>query len=290
MSFKTGIEWTDHTFNIAWGCMKVSPGCAHCYAEVVADQRHKKGVWGPAATTPRMTMSDRYWKQPLIWNRSAEKFGVRRRVFCSSMADVFEAHPTIDQEREKLWALIRATPHLDWQLLTKRPERIPECLPRDWDNGYPNVWLGTSVESQDYIGRIQHLVTIPAVCHWLSIEPMLGPVKLRGDWEDFLEGWTTEQDHSRGCSPDEGCVPGCPEVHQAQRYPIKWVIVGGESQKDCRPFDLDWARSLRDECKAAGTAFFLKQLGGHPMKRDKRLAILDGCLHKEWPNIEAASV
>ncbi len=115
MSQLTAIEWTDHTFNVAWGCMKVSPGCQHCYADTLSS-RYGFDVWGPAATTERRTFGDKHWAEPYRWNKAAGNAGVRRRVFCCSMCDLFEDHPTIDAEREKLWPLIRATPHLDWRL------------------------------------------------------------------------------------------------------------------------------------------------------------------------------
>lgn len=248
MSERTGIEWCDHTFNIAWGCFKVSPGCSHCYAETLADKRLGNGVWGPPATTPRKTFGEKHWNDPVRWNRAAEKAGRRARVFCSSMCDVFEDHPTIDAERAKLWPLIRATPHLDWLLLTKRPERIAANLPDDWGNGYPNVWLGTSAESDSYRDRIGHLVKLPARIRFVSAEPLLAPLTL-DEYADDLD----------------------------------WVIVGGESGKQARPMQGDWARSLRDECRRARVAFFLKQLGGHPDKRGRESAVLDGVRHAEWP-------
>ena len=255
---ETGIEWTDYSFNLAWGCQKVSPGCSHCYAETLA-RRWGHDVWGPAKTTGRRTMSAGYWKAPLAWNAEAGKLGVRRRVFSSSMADVFEDHPTIDAERRKLWTLIRATPSLDWLLLTKRPERIAEHLPHDWGaEGYHNVWLGTSVESQDYVWRAKMLARIPAVVRFLSCEPLLGHVDLAvptdGHWLDPL---VIER--------------------------LDWVIVGGESGPNARPMQLEWARDLRDQCAAFSTAFLLKQLGGHPNKRGHELAVLDGVRHVAWP-------
>jgi protein gp37 len=249
---KTTIEWTDYSFNIAWGCIKVSPGCANCYAETLAN-RYGYKVWGPAKTTARRVFGDKHWGEPLKWNKAAEKAGERRRVFCSSMADVFEDHPTIDAEREKLWPLIRATPWLDWQLLTKRPERIAANLPADWGTGYDNVWLGASIETQDYIERIVILGDIPARVRFVSAEPLLGPVSLRSFWELLEES------------------------------EVWWLIVGGESGAGCRPMDLDWVRTLRHECIEFGVAFFLKQLGGSN-PRGHHLAVLDGMRHTEMPD------
>jgi protein gp37 len=251
MSELTGIEWTDHTFNIAWGCMKVSPGCAHCYADTLS-HRYGFDVWGPAATTERRTFGAKHWNEPLRWNKAAEKAGEARRVFCCSMCDVFEDHPTVDAERAKLWPLIRATPWLDWQLLTKRPERIAANLPGDWGNGYENVWLGTSIESMDYIARADQLARVPATVRFLSCEPLLGPL----DIIDVLDR-------------------------------INWVIVGGESGPGARPMHELWAGDLQTQCWLSGVPFFLKQLGGFPDKRGHDAAVLDGKRYVEMP--ESAS-
>lgn len=262
MSETTGIGWTDHTFNIAWGCQRVSPGCEHCYAETLA-KRYGLKVWGPKSTTGRRTFGEKYWANPLKWNAKAEKAGERRRVFCSSMADVFEDHPTIDAERERLWPLIRATPWLDWQLLTKRPERIAANLPSDWGaNGYDNVWMGTSVETMRYIQRVEILVTIPAAIRFVSAEPLLGPL-------DFLY-----------LRPGPYCL-----IEE-----INWLIVGGESGPGCRPMNLEWARTLRDQCREGDVAFLLKQLGGFPNSRAHADAVLDGRRHMEFPISPAGEV
>lgn len=244
MAENTAIEWTDATFNIAWGCMKVSPGCTHCYADTLS-RRYGHDVWGPAATTARRTFGEKHWGEPLRWNRAAEQAGVRRRVFCSSMCDVFEDHPTIDAERAKLWPLIRATPSLDWQLLTKRPERILARLPGDWGEGYPNVWLGTSVESQEYADeRIPHLLAVPARVRFLSCEPLLGRITFRWASWDPNSGKRVERWHLDGLAG------------------IHWVIVGGESGPQARLMDVGWADKLRLECADAGVAFFMKQDSG----------------------------
>ena len=152
---KTTIEWTGtknedgtwsagYTFNPWWGCTKVSDGCKFCYALSIAN-RYGHDVWGVGAT--RRTFGENHWREPVRWNRKAGESGKRLRVFCASMADVFDPEAPAD-EREKLWDLIRETPHLDWQILTKRPQLIAENLPFDWEDGYPNVWLGTSVEDE----------------------------------------------------------------------------------------------------------------------------------------------
>jgi len=266
VSQTTSIEWCDHTFNIAWGCMKVSPGCQHCYADTLSN-RYGFDVWGPAATTERRTFGAKHWAEPRRWNAAAEKAGQRRRVFCCSMCDVFEDHPTIDAERAKLWPLIRETPWLDWQLLTKRPERIAANLPDDWGAGYPNVWLGTSVESQEYADdRIGHLIAVPAAVRFLSAEPLLDRVSLR--WASWapLNGRRVDRDHLDGV-----------------RGLLHWIIVGGESGPGARPMADAWARELRDQCAEAGIAFFLKQLGGFPNKHGHGDALLDGQRYTEMP-------
>lgn len=259
MSANSPIEWTDHTFNIAWGCEKVSPGCAHCYADTLSS-RYGHDVWGK--DKPRRVFGEKHWAEPLKWNRAAEKEGIRKRVFCSSMCDVFEEHPTINEEREKLWPLIRATPWLDWQLLTKRPDNILGHLPSDWGldredcSGYSNVWLGTSVENQRFANRVLQLCVVPARVRFLSMEPLLGFVDLADVWE----GRTF-----RGNK-------------------IHWVIVGGESGPKHRPMRMDWARCIRDQCADAGVPFFLKQLGGPAnKKRGQDEALLDGVRHTAMP-------
>lgn len=242
MGAKTLISWTDHTFNIAWGCQEVSPGCAHCYARSLSE-RYGHHVWGPPNTTGRRTFGEKHWREPLAWNAAAEAKGVPARVFCSSMCDVFESHPIIAQERAKLWPLIRATPWLDWQLVTKRPENIAAALPQDWATGYLNVWLGASVEDQERAGRVDVLRRIPARVHFLSVEPLLGALTLD------LRG-------------------------------IEWVIVGGESGGKWRKMDPSWAESIRDQCQASGSVFYFKQDSDfHPGRR----ADLLGPLYHDFP-------
>jgi protein gp37 len=243
----TEIAWTDHTFNPWWGCFKVSAGCTNCYAETFS-KRVGQHIWGPPATTPRRLFGEKHWAEPLKWNLAAEREGVRKRVFCASMADVFEDHPMLSPEREKLWALIERTPMLDWQLLTKRPENILTMVPYDWQEGTPdNVWLGTSVENQEQAEiRISWLLTAPASVLFLSCEPLLGDV----DLTPWLGG-------------------------------INWVIAGGESGPKHRPFDPGWARSLRDQCTAAGVPYFFKQVGGLHHAAGGRL--LDGRTWDEMP-------
>ena len=141
MGEQTGISWTDHTFNPWIGCTAVSAACDHCYAETLA----KRYGWDFAA---RRRTSENNWRNPRRWNRAAERDGVRRRVFCASLADVFD-NQVPPEWRADLWDLIRACPSLDWQLLTKRPQNIARMLPDDWGDGWPNVWLGTTAENSE---------------------------------------------------------------------------------------------------------------------------------------------
>lgn len=227
MGAETKIEWAHHTFNPWWGCSKISLGCANCYAEAL-DKRTGGAHWGPKADR-RRTGHDN-WKLPLRWNRKAAAEGKRYRVFCASMADVFDDHPSILPEwREDLWALIEATPHLDWLLLTKRPENIMGMIPDRWRERLPDhVAVGTSIVNQaEADTKIDLLKLVPARVRFLSMEPLLGPVVLKPEWRALLE----------------------------------WVIVGGESGPGARPMHPDWVRSIRDQCAAAGVAFFFKQWG-----------------------------
>lgn len=240
---ETKIEWADFTFNGWIGCTKVSAACDHCYAEVATPTRTLRAsgteTWGPHA--PRKRTSAANWKKPLAWNRQAEAEGRRYRVFCASLADVFDNHASILPEwRSDLWALIAETPHLDWLLLTKRPQNINKMLPLAWGNGWPNVWLGTTVENQTEADRrIPHLLAVPAAVRFLSVEPMLGPVDL------------THISGKAGLDP-----------HWSMKQAgLSWVICGGESGPNARPMHPDWARSLRDQCVAAGVPFFFKQWG-----------------------------
>lgn len=244
MGENTAIEWAHHTFNPWEGCQKVGPGCDHCYAEA-RDIRYTGGThWGPGA--PRRRTSASNWNKPLKWNREAAASGTRFRVFCASLADVFDN--AVDPAwRTDLFALIRATPHLDWELLTKRIGNVAGMLPPDWGDGYPNVWIGATIVNQAEADRdTLKLLALPAAVRFLSMEPLLGAVDLRGIWthcptHDFASGF---------------CLGPCPD-----RRRVSWVIVGGESGAQSRPMHPDWARSLRDQCQVAGVAFLFKQWG-----------------------------
>jgi protein gp37 len=229
MAKDSKIEWTHHTFNPWWGCTKVSPGCKHCYAESWA-RRTGREIWGHRAE--RRELSDDYWRQPLAWNEEARRTRKRARVFCASMADVFEDRRDLDGKRARLWPLIEATPELDWLLLTKRPQHMRRLAP--WTTWPRNVWAGTTAENQKWADkRIPELLEVPAAVHFISAEPLLGPLDLRR--------W-----FGRG---------------SAQRHSIDWVIAGGESGPHARPMNPDWARTIRDQCEADGVSFLFKQWG-----------------------------
>ena len=252
MSEDTAISWTHHTFNPWSGCAKVSAGCAHCYAADLPPAMRRFAEWGANGT--RIPASESYWKEPLKWARKAAAAGERRRVFCASVADVFEDRADLDAYRERLWALIKATPELDWLLLTKRPERMAAWAEtHEWP---VNAWAGTSVEDQKAADeRIPRLLRIPARVRFLSMEPLLGPV-------DLLK-WT--QRHAVNQYDD--CTNWCRRCAAAREggwlpdAEIGWVIVGGESGRHARPMHPDWVRSIRDQCANAGVPFHFKQFG-----------------------------
>jgi protein gp37 len=255
MGETTAIAWTDHTFNPWWGCERVSPGCLNCYAETFA-KRTGHDVWGKRSE--RRFFGDKHWAEPLKWNAQAEAEGRRHRVFCASMADVFEDRPDLIAQRCRLVALIENTSFLEWQLLTKRPENV-QRLTDTWNTiGWPpNVWLGTTVEDQERaVERIPVLLSIPAAVRFLSCEPLLSEVDLDPLYPGTVHGpdWLGE---------------------------IDWVICGGESGPKHRPLDVDHARSLRDQCVGAGVPFFFKQVGGRTPKAGGDL--LDDVEWKQFP-------
>jgi protein gp37 len=229
MAKNSKIEWTHHTFNPWWGCERVSPACKHCYAETWA-RRLGLDLWSKGA--PRRMLSSAYWRQPLAWDREARESGVRSRVFCASMADVFESRSDLNPVREQLWETISSTPNLDWLLLTKRPQHVSQLVP--WGQQWPhNVWLGTTVETQRWADRrAPLLLEHAAVVRFVSCEPLLGPID--------LTPWLNPSKNSFG---------------------INWVIVGGESGHRARPMNPVWARHLRDQCEAYDVGFHFKQWG-----------------------------
>jgi protein gp37 len=215
MGQTSAIEWTDATWNPWMGCEKVSPGCAHCY--MYREQRQ----YGHDPSALRRSKTK--FREPLRWLEP-------RMVFTCSWSDWF--HPGADSWRNEAWEIVRATPHLIYQILTKRPELIAERLPNDWGSGYENVWLGVSVENSRFTWRAELLKEVPVSLRFLSAEPLLGSL------------FTTTG--KRQALDLEG---------------IDWLIVGGESGPGARPMALEWARELSDVCASSGTPFFMKQLG-----------------------------
>lgn len=254
MAENTKIEWAHHTFNPWIGCTKVSPACDHCYAEADFATRRKVVQWG--AGQPRKHTAPSTWAQPLRWNAEAERLGVRYRVFCASLADVFD-NEVPKEWRVELWELIQATPQLDWLLLTKRVGNVFSMLPDGWafqNAPWPNVWIGASITSQAEADRdILKLLAVPAAKRFLSMEPLLGPV----DLTDVPMPGSGHGHHEY--SP---IITGNALRRAEWRRPsIDWVIVGGESGPNARPMHPDWARSLREQCQAAGVPFLFKQWG-----------------------------
>lgn len=252
MGANTKIEWCDHTFNPWVGCQNVSPGCDHCYAEALA-KRTGMVEWGPHAERRRTSAA--YWRQPFRWARKAAEAGVRHRVFCASMADVFD-NKVPRAWQLQLFVLIRGTPELDWLLLTKRPENMAAMLPCDWRDDYPNVWLGVTAEDQDRADhRVPILLDTAAAKRFVSYEPALGPVRMPGMYAVGEDG-----------------VVDTPA--------LDWVIAGGESGPKARPAHPDWFRAVRDQCAAAGVPYFHKQNGewvaGELVKDDRRYST------KQW--------
>lgn len=273
MSENSKIEWTDHTFNPWEGCTKVSPGCANCYAEA------RNARWGGGTATnwgkgkPRRRTTPTNWKKPFQWNRKSAQEGVRKKVFCASLADWLDDEVPIEWLTD-LVILILRTPFLDWQLLTKRPQNFDDRMHevyeqlafknmmQEWfavgawlSNDPPlNVWVGTSVEDQERANeRIPLLLEIPAAKHFLSCEPLLEHTIIRPKLSAPIHG----------------------------KDSIDWVIVGGESGPNCRAFNPEWARSIREECQVANTAFFMKQMGG---TRKPFPPIPDDLLIRQFPN------
>jgi protein gp37 len=259
MGEATKIEWADDTWSPWRGRARVSPGCQFCYAEKQSRRNHAVlGVWGKDGARP----INADWGKPRRWGRKAEKEGRPRFVF-PSMCDPFEDRPGLDAARERFLDLIWETPHLIWLVLTKRPENFTKLMLRSIQNDHhasdlwlceevapPNLWLGVSVENQEYADeRLPSLASIPAEVRFTSYEPALGPV----DFSRHFEG--DDRPH--------------------------WVIVGGESGPDARPFDPEWARSTIRQCRAFGVTPFVKQMGDDPI--GMRLEADKGGDWSEWP-------
>lgn len=252
MSETTAISWTDSTWNPWQGCTKVSPGCAHCY------MFRDKVKYGQDPTKVIRSKDPTFYK-PLGWKEP-------RKVFTCSWSDFF--HEDADEWRDEAWDVIRRTPQHTYQILTKRPERIADHLPADWywKGGWPNVWLGTSVENQRWTCRIDELLKVPAVVHFISAEPLLGPLDLsrylvpRGHVFERISAW------------GGGAESEIPR--------LDWVIVGGESGPGFRAMQPEWARAIRDQCIRQRVAFWYKQDSG---LRPGSTPYLDGMQWYQFP-------
>jgi protein gp37 len=265
LGIETEISWADSTVNWWLGCQRLTLACDNCYAEALVT-RYGWTTWGPHGERKRTSAA--YWKQPFRWQRNASKFqfehGHRQRVFSSSLSDFFDNRAP-KEWRDEAWTIIRDTPDLDWLVLTKRPENILRFLPPDWDDGYPNVWLGTTTEDQDnYDRRWRKLAAIPAKIRFVSYEPAMGPLTLHGSALPL---------------PD-------------------WLIYGGESGPKARVADWRWGMRIMNECAALGVACFVKQHGTYasnplgdtaearrldPPSNGKGGALLRGYLIREFP-------
>lgn len=260
MGENSKIEWTDHTFNPWLGCQKVSRACEFCYAESWAKRTGSPDLW----RGERRRTAEANWRKPLKWNAQAEAAGERQRVFCASLADVFEQYCDGQAEtaqiegmrmamrlwRADLFRLIKATPWLDWLLLTKRPQNIPLMLPLDWGpNGYHNVWLGTTVESDDTKHRVDELLRNQAVVRFVSCEPLTSALDLRGYLGDVTDSIPAELQSARPAARG-----------------LQWVIAGGESGPNAQPSHPEWFRSLRDQCERAEVPYLFKQWGAWGLK------------------------
>lgn len=248
MSDVTLIAWTDHTFNPWMGCEKVSEGCRNCYAATLTKNRMGLDLWGKQA--PRQ-VTKAPWNNVRAWEKAAVSGvpgvlgeGHPHLVFTGSLMDWAEGRDDLDGPRQSMWAVIRMCPHLHFQMLTKRPHFIAQYLPDDWGDGYPNVWIGTTIEDNRVAHRADFLRKIPAVVRFVSYEPAIGP------------------------------------LDQLDLTGIDWVIYGGESGPGHRPEDKQWARDMHARCSPAGVAFFHKQSAGH---RTEMGIELDGKIVREFP-------
>jgi len=272
-----GTAVPGYTWNGWIGCTKVSPGCLNCYAETLMDKRYHRVEWGKG--NPRSRTSDLNWKQPLKWNRDCEKNGTRTKVFCASLADWLDDEVPLHWLAE-LIELILSTPNLDWLLLTKRPQNWKPRLKAIWlqdlvgaasrnvqswldGESLCNVWLGTTIENQAMVDeRISDLLSIPAKVHFLSIEPLLESIAFPDNlaWY-YCKDCDEMTEHSGFGSTD--CAH-CGVELEDLRQP-SWIIVGGESGRGARPCQIDWMRSIVNQCKAAKVPVFVKQLGSNPV-------------------------
>lgn len=244
MANKTAISWTDATWNIARGCTKVDEDCVFCYMM-------RDSLDGTRYSPTTVVRTKTVFNLPLKYKETKSKvWAGHPLIFTSSLTDW--GHKDIDSYRHEMWDIIRRCPHLIFQMLTKRTERLPEILPPDWGHGYPNVWLGTSVGSQASTHRIHELLAVPASRHILSVEPMHGPLYIM----DVL-----------------------PQ--------LDWVIIGGESGNEngkwlYRQCEMAWIVQLLEDCERTRVPAFVKQLGTYLSKlfelKDRHGADMD-----EWP-------
>lgn len=240
MAENSGIGWTDHTMNFWWGCNKISTECQHCYINGLMKLAGREPFNGPIRTVD--------WKKPTKWNRQAGREGRRLRIFTCSMSDFF--HEGADAWRPEAWRIIKDCENLDWLVLTKRPELIPERLPDDWGDGYPNVWLGVTCGARSSLHRVEALKSLPARLRFISAEPLLEQV----DFRPYLDG------------------------------SIHWIITGCEqaAKTKRRSMELEWVRDIEAQCQAAGIAHFFKQrYQGTQITHD---GLLDGEIRQEWPD------
>lgn len=244
----SAISWTDASYNPWIGCTKVSPACDFCYAE--NDNARRKWVEGWGAGMPRRRTKTA--KDVLQWDRKAAALGKPLRVFCASLADVFDNE--VPQEwRDDLWALVKATTNLRWILLSKRIGNATKMLPKDWP--YPNAGLMATLANQEEWDRdFPKLMRVPAAWHGVSAEPLLGKIEI-----------------GRGVE-----LHGLPD----------WIITGGESGAQRRPLDMDAVRSMRDQCAIHGITFHHKQNGG--LRGKDNGCLVDGVEHKHFPPALAA--
>lgn len=295
MSKTTGIQWTDATWNPWLGCKKVSAGCKNCY--MFREQKQ----YGNDPTLIRRSKTK--FNDPLKWQEP-------RLIFTCSWSDWFIEQA--DPWRAEAWEIIRQTPHHTYQILTKRPERIAECLPADWGPGYRNVWLGVSVEDQKTANvRIPILINVPAYIRFLSCEPLLGQVNLVKATPDLECGWDYINNYWEDSEPEEfveECEAECDWINYGNdlvynpkhaeyvcdrirgakyhtfRQMVDWVIVGGESGPAHRPMDLNWARDIVTLCRYMDVKVFVKQLGGWPDKQGNIDQFPEELKIRELPN------
>jgi len=301
MAENSKIEWTHHTFNPWRGCTKVSAGCANCYAETMSGRNPKTlGIWGPQGT--RVVAAESYWREPIKWDREAKSAGERRRVFCASLADVFEdwdgpmvdakgdvvtkfpstqnAPITMNDVRARLFDVIDATPNLDWLLLTKRPENISRMLCESLGfAGKPNAQRSPEESSAEWCNRLlRQYFTRPNVWLGTSVENQKA-----ADERILLLLQTPAAVRFLSCEPLLGPIHLASVISISKQSPlvIDWVICGGESGHGSRPCRVAWVRSIVKQCQAAEVPVFVKQLGGNIIDRND--AGFDGDEPTSWP-------